>query len=95
MTDAAQIAAGLTDARAKALRDLGKDWQSGPSLPDHILDEITPLRMSGLVERKFGDTGPPVRGGNELQITIRLSACWYFRPTDAGLAVRDYLMENG
>lgn len=92
MNDAEQIARGLVGNPAIAA--LSDEWRAGPDLPDDVIDHLLPLREAGLVEREFADwiknNGPYARE----DLRIEISACWWFRLTPLGLAVRKILMEQ-
>ena len=93
MTDEqiAEIAGKLTEARKKAINALSEQWCAGPELPRAVTTgRLQWLRDSGLVEREFGDLSQScaATGGG---FRVRLSACWWFRLTPLGLAVRKYL----
>ena len=93
--DAAEIAKGLTKAQREALVLLDGMWGAGPQLPDQLLDGVLAhFRSMGLVEREFGDEGPPRYSVGDYELTVRLSACWHFRLTPLGLSVRRYLQEE-
>lgn len=93
MTDEqiAKIAGKLTEVRKKALAALSEHWCAGPELPPAVTTgRLQWLRDSGLVEREFGDLSQScaaIGGG----FRVRLSACWWFRLTLLGLAVRNHL----
>jgi hypothetical protein len=67
------------DKQQAALAYLGTDWHAGPDLPDHVLEVITPLREAGLVEREFGDMGPPETSETVDGFNVHIGACWWFR----------------
>jgi len=92
-TSAREIAAGLSERRQHAIQLLDGEWQAGPLLDEVILDNLTWFREASLVERKFMDMTPAryidVDGG----VCIELGACWHFRLTPLGAAVRAILQE--
>lgn len=96
MSDVAEIAEGLSERQSKALSRFTDDWQAGPAMPGEMIAAIKPGEATGLIERQFMDGTPPVysQRGGELQ--VKLSACWFFRLTPLGLAVRTHLeSKNG
>lgn len=90
MTDQsiAQIAAGLTKAQREAVASLSDEWQAGPHLADETIECLRDLRSMALVERDFGDMAPVERRDSSAGIAVRVSACWFFRLTGLGLAIR-------
>lgn len=96
MSDPAKIAAGLTEAQRRAVRALSDAWLAGPNLPPPVIDAraLPSLREAGLVEREFGDMGAPEYGAGADSISVHVSACWHFRLTPLGLAVRKHLQES-
>ncbi|RYF22572.1 MAG: hypothetical protein EOO77_03830 [Oxalobacteraceae bacterium] len=91
MTDPAAIAASLTKAQREALKAMDGEWSAGPSLPDYAIDCLVDLRMGGLVERYFADMHKPRVVTSDGCLSVRLGACWFFRLTNTGLAVRQHL----
>ena len=89
--DVEAIAGKLTKANRAGLAELTTDWLEGPSLPDVVLSELQRLRDACLVERQFGDNTPVSISSDSSQITMGVSACWHFRLTPLGLAVRTFL----
>lgn len=87
----AEIAAGLSEAGGRAIRHLDAQWTAGPSLPATVIDCLSGLLAVGLIEREFMDEGPASIIGNEREYSVRLSACWHFRLTEKGRAVRAIL----
>jgi hypothetical protein len=79
-------AAEIDERRAVLM--LSGDWQAGPDLDDGVLAYLGTLQSTGLAERAFGDMGAPSTTADEDGIRVRLSACWWFRLTAAGLQVR-------
>lgn len=96
MADAHEIAGNLTKAQRQAIIILAApDWSAGPDLPEHVLDRLRAMEARGLVERHFGDmSGTSVFIEENEAITFRLSACWWFRLTPLGEAVRAILQET-
>jgi hypothetical protein len=92
--DIAEIARGLTKAMRAAVTALDADWQAGPILPGEVLPGIKPCQAAGLAERQFMDETPAAFGQRGEELFVKPSACWFFRLTPLGLAVRDYLKEN-
>ena len=89
-----QIAESLTEAQKACVRGLSENWEAGPDLPDDILDNLTWARSAGLVEREFADMGQPDCSKTIDGFSVRCGACWWFRLTPLGLAVRAVLMEE-
>lgn len=87
--EVARIAAGL--AQREALISFPEGWSAGPELDDAIINELASWRKDGLVERQFGDMFVPATTCDGETITTHLSACWWFRLTPLGLAVRKHL----
>jgi hypothetical protein len=90
-----QIVKGLSESRQRAIRLLDSEWQAGPMLDEVVLDSLTWFREAGLVERKFMDMAPARYTDTDGGICIELGACWHFRLTPLGLAVRSFIQENG
>lgn len=82
----------LTEAQRATFSTLHSDWQAGPELP--MLDHLGTLREAGLIEREFGDMSKPKHFADDHSLTIHLSACWWFRLTPLGDAVRQYLLSG-
>ena len=95
-SEVARIAAGLTKAQREALAQLSEEFVPGPYLPDDVTDgRLSALREAGLVERQFLDMGPPSVEHRDNGMTWQCAACWHFRLTPLGLAVRAYLTTQG
>lgn len=89
--DIPEIAKSLTEAQRECVQSLSDERQAGPRLPDSILPALADLREAGLVEREFGDTDKPTFTASQAGFRVHMSACWWFRLTPTGLAVRAYL----
>lgn len=74
----------LTEAQYRALTEFSTEWVAGPTLSEHALEHLSALRDAGLVERKFGDWEPEERSATTSTLTVRISACWWFRLTPKG-----------
>jgi hypothetical protein len=94
MDNVAKIAGSLSEAVCAAIGLLGSQWMAGPELPDEVLDQLGHLRAAGLIERRFGDFAASTRRCDEDGIAIHMSACWWFRLTPLGLAVRSHIEGN-
>lgn len=70
----------------RAILALSSEWQAGPDLPESVTRHLYDLQQAGLVERDFRDMRAPEYTGSADELTVRLSGCWHFRLTDAGLA---------
>ncbi len=90
----AEIAGKLTKRQADKLRCLNGIWQAGPDLPRSVAEELDGFRRAGLVERQFGDMGDPRFSVGLDSLKAALSACWFFRLTPLGLAVRAHLLSQ-
>jgi hypothetical protein len=77
------------------LLGLSDEWQAGPNMSEAVLAGLGRAREAGLVERQFGDMGKAATTAEHGGIRIRLSACWWFRLTEAGLRARATLAEGG
>ena len=88
-----QIAAVLSEAGKGAVLLLGEEWQAGPTMAHKVIEHLLWLRDAGLVERQFGDRSNILSKGSRC-VSARLSACWYFRLSPLGLAVRAILKEQ-
>jgi hypothetical protein len=86
--DVKAVAAKLTKAQRHALASFDEQWTAGPTLSDATISEIMSLEALGLLDRRFRDEGPPIHSIGEACLSVKLSACWHFRLTNAGLAVR-------
>lgn len=89
-----EMARGLTEAEKRAVIGMSDEWQAGPSMQNHIVDEVTALRECGLVERRFGDMEPSSHWSSGDGLHFRTRACWHFRLTPLGLTLRAYLEET-
>ncbi len=49
---------------------------------------------AGLVERRFGDWSRPSYRASEDEVAYSVAACWFFRLTEKGLAVRAILQRE-
>jgi hypothetical protein len=88
----AAVADGLSAKQREAVASgFSDEWQAGPNLPGRLLSAIKPLEALRLVERQFGDEGPPVHSERGSELFVKLSACWFFRLTPLGLSVRRHL----
>lgn len=88
----AEIAAALSEAQRETTLALTDLWQAGPALVETVITELGPMRYRGLVEREFGHMRPPEVASNESEISVWLSACWWFRLTPLGILVRNHLI---
>ena len=86
-----RVAKALTKAQRVAVAALDSEWSQGPSLPETVIDHLYDLRVGGLVERYFADMHEPRIARTDASISVRLGACWHFRLSDLGLAVRTHL----
>lgn len=91
MSEVQEIAGRLDAQQRHSLAAIGEGWRPGPALAEEVLPGLKPLRELGLVEREFGDVGSPKIQATDGSLTYRLSACWWFRRTDLGEAVRAHL----
>ena len=91
MSNAEQVAAGLSAEQQRALSGFTDEWQAGPNLPGHMIKAIKPGEALGLIERQFGDKGPVDFSSRGSELRAKISACWFFRLTPLGLAVREIL----
>ena len=89
--EAKQIAEGLAPVERKSLGAFSEEWAAGPNLSGFVLNSIRALMAGGLVERTFMDQDPPKHGQRGGELFVKLSACWFFRLTPLGLAVRAIL----
>jgi hypothetical protein len=89
--DPAKVDASLTKAQREAVVMFDGQWVAGPTLPDAQLNHIHVLRECELLERNFADEGPARQTVGIDYAQVRLSACWHFRLTPLGLAVREIL----
>lgn len=94
MTPAHQIAEKLTEAQRRAVVAFDGQWVAGPTLAYEQLDAISALRSLELLDREFADEGPARQSVGDDVLHIRLSACWHFRLTPLGLAVRAHLLSK-
>ncbi len=83
-----EIVRKLTKSERSAVAAFDGQWSAGPTLPAFMLGAIAGLRDAGLLERQFADEGPTRQFVGDDCLQIRLSACWHFRLTELGLAVR-------
>lgn len=93
-TEIARVAAGLTRAQREAVEGLDNEWAAGPNLDLALIDHLYDLRMAGLVERHFMDSTKPRLDYTGRGVTVRIGACWFFRLTELGLAVRDHILRE-
>ena len=94
MTDLSKLAASLTDAQKRAVRCFTREWLAGPHVSPKTLDCIDGLRIARLVGREFLDMAPPKTAANGRRVKFAISACWHFRLTETGVALRAYLERN-
>lgn len=83
-----RLAEKLTAEQSQALCALRPEWQPGPYLDDDIVRHLEALRQDGLIERQFGDLGKPDTQAAADGFSIEVHACWWFRPTSLGAALR-------
>jgi hypothetical protein len=93
-TEIEAVVRDLTKANQEAVLLLDGEWEAGPYLNIDTISSLQRLRDLGLVEREFLDMGPPRHTQTPDTIMFELAACWHFRLTANGLAVRARLAKE-
>lgn len=92
MTSSETIAACLPDPMREAVMLMDPfHWKAGPSFPDRCIPQLNRAIELGLAEREFLDDTPVSVQATDDAVHVKVSACWHYRLTSRGEAVRKIL----